>query len=184
MTYNGLDRFRLLAYNEVFAMTVRELVTQVKKEFGLTGSESERTERLTGTHGWSFEVGGAFAVLGLNLGLKSEEGAYFPAGLWDADGTWTLPDESRPFGRAVFFGGWHAVYLVKRNMKQKWNVATGRMYVATKAGRTSKIGNHTVATKTNVYGTIVKSRSMKAWIEVMGSKMILKGTPSIRSPVR
>lgn len=111
----------------------------------------------------------------LSLGLmKAPEGEFFTAGLWDADGSWTKPDASHRWGQAKFYGGWHAVYFVKRNMRHLWGIKTGRMSLSTKAGHRSSIGDHVIVTRTNVYSTCVKSWSMPAWIDRVGRLMILK----------
>jgi len=159
------------------------MMLQVKLEFGLTGWESGRIDRLTGSYEWRFEIGRSAAVKNLNLGLlNSPEGQYFLAGLWDADGGWTLPDESHPLGQARIWGGWHTVYRVKHVIWHRWGIKTGRMSIATHAGHTSKIGDYTIVTRKNVYGTGVLAKSMKRWIELVGTKMMLKsqlpdGTP-------
>jgi hypothetical protein len=178
--HNRLDRFRIYAYDAEFVAKVRELLERVKTEFGLTSSESGRIDRLTGTYEWSLELGGAFAVERLDLGLtKSPEGLHFLAGLWDADGGWYSPDESHPLGQARMFGGSHRIRVVKHQLKLQWGIATGRMSIVTHAGHTSKIGDYTLVTRTNVYGTTVRARSMRLWIELVGSKMLLKCRPQL-----
>jgi hypothetical protein len=154
----------------------------LKSELNLTGWESERADRLTGTPCWTFEIGRSLAVQNLDLGLlKSTEGPYFLAGLWDADGGWYTPDESHPYGQAKIFGGAHTIRVVKRLMKWQWSIVTGRISIVTPAGHTSKIGDYTIVTRTNVYGTIVRFRSMATWIDLVGSKMLLKGRPEVLS---
>jgi hypothetical protein len=158
------------------------MIQEVKREFGLTGCESGRVDRLTGTYEWRFELGGELAVRNLNLGLmKSPEGPSFLAGLWDADGGWYTPDESHPYGQAKIFGGAHTIRVVKRLMKRRWGIVTGRISIVTPAGHTSKIGDYTIVTRTNVYGTIVRFRSMATWIDLVGSKMLLKGRQDVLS---
>jgi len=173
--HNKLDRFRLYAYDPSFAGVIRQSIGCVKREFGLTGSESWGADRLTGTHEWRFEVGGSFAVSGMNLGLlKSAEGPYFLAGLWDADGNWSTPDESHPLGQARIFGNYHIVRVVKHSLRHQFGIVTGRQSVVTREGHTSKIGEHLIITRTNVYGSGVLARSMSCWVESIGSKMLLK----------
>jgi hypothetical protein len=36
------------------------------------------------------------------------------------------------------------------------------------------IGSHSIDTRTNVCGTIVKAKSKQTWIELIGSKMLLE----------
>jgi hypothetical protein len=173
--YSKLARFKIHVYDPRLAQQIREMSHQVKVEFGLLGSESERDDRLTGTHEWRFELGGPFAVRNLDMSAaRLPEGAYFIAGLWDADGGWYDPDESHPLGQARFFGGSHRVRAVKHALKHQWSISTGRKYLAIRAGHTSKIGDHTIVTRKNVYGTGILSKGMKKWIEVVGTKMILK----------
>jgi len=173
--HNKLDRFRIYVYNEWFAGVIRKLCAVVKREFNLSSSESKKPDRITGTMEWSFEVGGRFAVERLNLGLiKSPEGLYFLAGLWDADGNWSTPDGSHPMGQARYFGGGHDVTIVKRLMKRIWGLRTGRKYIATHEGHVGMIGDYRIVTRTNVYGTGILARSMAAWVSEVGSKMILK----------
>ncbi|HMD79403.1 MAG TPA: hypothetical protein VKF39_05410 [Nitrososphaerales archaeon] len=146
----------------------------------MTGSESRGIDRLTGTHEWRFELGGAFAVRRLDLGLaRSPEGLHFLAGLWDADGGWYSPDESHPLGQARIFGGSHLIRVVKHQMMLQWGIATGRMSIVTHAGHTSKIGDYTLVTRTNVYGTTVRAKCMRLWINLIGSKMLLKCRPQL-----
>jgi len=173
--YLRLYRFRIFVYEDWFADVVRRMVLAVKRAFELTSSESRSPDRLTGTIEWIFEIGGEFAVKGLNLGLlKTPKGLYFLAGLWDADGNWSRPDEGHPMGQATFFGGLHAVRVVERSMKLNWGFAAGRNYIATHEGHVSRIGDHTITTRTNVYGIIIKAKSMASWVDQVGSKMILK----------
>ncbi len=75
---------------------------------------------------------------------------------------------------ARFFGNWHKVYTMKHALRNRWLISTGGMYVATHAGHRSKIAGHTIVTQRNVYATGVLARSMKAWVDLIGSKMILK----------
>jgi hypothetical protein len=111
----------------------------------------------------------------MDLGLlKSPEGLFFLAGLWDADGHWSPADESHPVGQAKLFGGYHTIRVVKRQMRARWGFATGRKYIATHVGHTSKIGDHVIVTRANVYGTGILARSMARWVELVGRKMILK----------
>jgi hypothetical protein len=178
--HNKHDRFKVFVYDPAFACKVRDLVSRIKAEYNLTGWESKRADRLTGTLGWTFEIGRPLAVYNLNLGLaKAPEGPYFLAGLWDADGSWSEPDESHPLGQARIFGGWHVVYTVKHTLRHAWGILCGRMSTATAAGHTSKIGDYTIVTRTNVYGTCVKARSMANWIDLIGKKMLLKGRPEL-----
>jgi hypothetical protein len=53
-------------------------------------------------------------------------------------------------------------------------IRTGGPYIATHEGHTSRIGTHLIVTRTNVYGTIVRSKSIQMWIILVGSKMLLK----------
>jgi hypothetical protein len=170
------DRFKLHVYDEGLAAKARMMEEQIKSELGLHGSEWHGADSRTGTKVWIFEVGGRSVTLGLNLGLlKSPEGLYLLAGLWDADGSWSPPDESHPMGQARFFGGWHTVWTVKHSMKKLWGFSTGRMYVATPEGHVSKIANHKIVTRVNVYGTGVLARSINDWVRTVGAKMLLKG---------
>jgi hypothetical protein len=107
--------------------------------------------------------------------LKTPEGLYFLAGLWDADGNWSPPDESHPMGQARIFGGYHTVRYTKHWMKSEWGFKTGRMYIATPEGHISRIGEHIIHTRANVFGTGVLAKSMVAWVQLVGSKMMLKG---------
>ena len=66
------------------------------------------------------------------------------------------------------------MYAVKHALKHQWGISTGRMYVATPEGHTSNIGTYVIHTRKNVYGTGVLSKGMREWIDVVGSKMILK----------
>jgi hypothetical protein len=178
--YPRLNRFKIFVYDAEFADTIRAILHAVKSEFRLTDGESRRIDRFTGTREWFFELGGENAMRGLHLGLlKSAEGSYFLAGLWDADGGWYAPNESHPFGQARIFGKAHVVRVVKHLMKNQWMIATGRMSIVTNAGHTSRTGSHTIVTRANVYGTTVRTRSMDRWIELVGSMMLLKGGPEI-----
>jgi len=118
---------------------------------------------------------------GLSLGLlKTPEALYFLAGLWDADGNWSPPDESHPLGQARLFGGGHKITIVKRMLKRNWGIRTGRKYIATPEGHRSRIGDYEIITRTNVYGTGVLARGMKAWVKLIGEKMILKRRKNVR----
>ncbi len=171
-----MDRFKLHVYRSAsFASRVRKLCAQVKSGLGLLGSEWTGFDHRTGTRVWIFEIGGPLALKNLNLGLlRSPEGLFFLAGLWDADGNWSPPDESHPLGQARIFGGGHTVTIVKRSMRRQWGFMTGRKYVATPEGHVSRIGTHVIVTRTNVYGTGILARSMAQWVAEVGSKMILK----------
>jgi hypothetical protein len=167
-------------YDASFASRIRSEIAVVKTEFGLSGSESWKIDRLTGTPEWCFELGGNFAVKNLNLGLaKTTEGCHFLAGLWDADGGWYPPDGSHPLGQARVFGNYHTVRTVKHHLRVKYGVRTGRKSIVTPEGHRSKIGDYTIVTRTNVYGTGVLARSMPLWIDLIGSKMLLKGRPEL-----
>jgi hypothetical protein len=151
------------------------MISVVSTALGLVHSESWRPPHRTYRPEWTFELGGALAVKNMGLGLmKTPEGCFFTAGLWDADGSWTRPDESHPMGQAKFFGGWHVVYWVKRNMRRLWAIGTGKMFVATRGGHTSKIGSHTIVTRNDVYGINVRAVSLQGWIDRVGKFMILK----------
>ncbi len=131
---------------------------------------------MTGTYEWRFELGGFLSVKDMNLGLiKSSEGPFFLAGLWDADGSWSPPDESHRFGQARILGGSHTVQKTKHLMLHYMGIKCGRMYVATHEGHRSNIGTYVITTRTNVYGTGVLAKSMEKWIQLVGSKMLLKG---------
>ena len=180
--HNRLNRFKVFAYTPEFADKIRGMLSQIKSEFRLTSFESKTTYRLTGTPEWRFEIGGEFAVENLNLGLlKSLEGLHFLAGLWDADGGWYRPDESHPFGQAKLFGNWHTIFTVKKAMRRRWNIMTGRMSISTRVGHEAKIGDYVIVTRNNVYGTIVRTKSMDAWIQLVGDKLLLKGNDWNRS---
>jgi len=173
--YPRLDRFKIFVYDVSFAAKVRLLQAQIEGELGLRVSESTRRDRHTGTMEWRFEIGGSLAVEKLSLHLlRTPEGLYFLAGLWDADGNWSPPDESHSLGQARIFGGGHKVTILKRLMKLRWGFVTGRKYIATHEGHVSSIGTHVIITRTNVYGTGILARSMAAWVTEVGSKMILK----------
>jgi hypothetical protein len=173
--HSRLARFRVYAYDPGFVKQIRLMAVQVKGAFGLSVSESEGADRLTGTHECRIEFGGPLAIRDLNLGLaNSPEGLYFIAGLWDADGGWYRADDSHPYGQARFFGGWHTVRKVKCVLRDSWAVSTGKMYVATRVGHTSKIGSYTIVTRTSVYGIGVIARSMMTWVDLVGSEVILK----------
>jgi len=174
--HNKLNRFKLHVYDSEFASKVRSLQQEVKEELGLLGSEWHGVDHRTGGPVWIFEVGGKLATRRLDLGLlKSPEGLYFLAGLWDADGNWARPDESHPLGQTRLFGGYHTIRYTKRSMKVLWGFATGRMYIATPEGHISTIGDHVIHTRTNVYGTGILARSMGGWVLLVGKKMLLKG---------
>lgn len=173
--YNKLNRFKLHVYETEFAAKVRRLHRKVKAKLGLLGSEWHGVDHRTGRPVWIFEVGGKLATERLDLGLlKSPEGLFFLAGLWDADGNWAPPDDSHPLGQTRLFGGYHTIRYTKRGMKALWGFATGRMYVATPEGHVSRMGDHIIRTRTNVYGTGILARSMGAWVEQVGKKMLLK----------
>jgi hypothetical protein len=173
--HNKLERFKLHVYDSSFAREVRRLHRKVKVKLTLFGSEWHGVDHRTGRPVWIFEVGGRLATEHLDLSLlKSPEGLFFLAGLWDADGNWAPPDESHPLGQSRLFGGYHTIRYAKRGMKRIWGFATGRMYIATPKGHISKIGEHVIHTRENVYGTGVLSRSMVAWVEHVGGEMILK----------
>jgi hypothetical protein len=174
--HNGLDRFKLHVYDEKFASKIRRLQKQAKTKLGLLGSEWKGVDHRNVTPVWIFEIGGPLATKNLDLGLlRSPEGLHFLAGLWDADGNWSPPDESHPMGQTRIFGGYHTVRYTKHWMKLQWGFRTGRMYIATPEGHISHIGEHVIYTRTNVYGTGVLTKSMAAWVQLVGSKMLLKG---------
>ena len=161
-------------YDRKFASKIRRLQEQVKTDLGLLGSEWKGIDHL-GTRVWIFEIGGPMTTRHLDLSLlKTPEGLFFLAGLWDADGNWSPPDESHPMGQARIYGSYHIVRYAKHFMKLLWSFKTGRMYVATPEGHISRVGEHIIHTRTNVYGTGVLARSMAAWVLLVGRKMILK----------
>lgn len=174
--HNKLERFKLLVYHDIrFARKVRRMLKQVKDGLGLNGSEWAGFDHRTGTRVWIFEVGGHLAVKNMDLSLlKCPEGLFFLAGLWDADGNWSRPDESHPMGQARLFGGSHKIRFAKKLMKELWGFSTGRKYIATHEGHVSHIGTHAIHTRTNVYGTGILARSMTHWVKLVGNKMILK----------
>ena len=170
-----MARFRVYAYDVSFVEEVKRLAVQVNVSFGLSVSEGEKSDRVTGTREHRFEFGGPLAVKNLNMSLaNSPEGLHFIAGLWDADGGWYTADESHPLGQPRFFGGWHKVYRTKCTLRDRWSISTGKMYVATHAGHASKIGTHRIVTRNNVYGIGVLARGVRLWADLVGSKMILK----------
>ncbi len=173
--YTKLNRFKLHIYDSRFAAKVRRIQRNVKANLGLSGSEWHGRDHRTGRPVWIFEVGGRLATERFDLSLlRSPEGLFFLAGLWDADGNWSAPDESHPLGQTRLFGGWHTISYTKRSMRHIWGFATGRMSIATPEGHTSRIGDHVIHTRVNVYGTGILAKSMAAWVAQVGSKMLLK----------
>lgn len=63
---------------------------------------------------------------------------------------------------------------MKHALRRSWGMSTGGMHIATHAGHRSSIGAYTIVTRKNVYATGVLARSMRAWVDLVGSKMILK----------
>jgi len=123
-----LARFRVYAYDVSFVEEVKRLAVQVNVSFGLSVSEGEKSDRVTGTREHRFEFGGPLAVKNLNMSLaNSPEGLHFIAGLWDADGGWYTADESHPLGQPRFFGGWHKVYRTKCTLRDRWSISTGKI---------------------------------------------------------